>query len=219
MDFEKWREWRELDKATKRARSLHSSLVMANAGLVAKVAREYSRVACKDDLTQAGYMGVMRALERFSPEDRPEAVRTLATLWYVFCRHHIRYAVQEAARAEQTVRRPRGDALEFVGPSELDDSHLGDVGTLLEAPDLSRALATATAAERAAVLGVVVEGYSLAELAARDGYSEDAVSEHLISGWGKIRAAMHGADRVATGTPAPAADETEDDGGPADDDA
>lgn len=208
MDFEKWQLWRASDKSTKAAKKLLSDLVLSNTGLVNKVAREYARVADKEDLVQAGYMGVIRALELFDPGGRPEKVRTIETLWYVFARYRIRYAVQEAARQAQCVRRARGDAYEFAAPAELEDTHMGlDAGALLEAPDLSRALAATSPAERDAVLGVVCMGYSLPELAAAHGWTEDAAGEYLAAGWATVCALVKGAGDAFA---APIATDTDD---------
>lgn len=66
-------------------------IMYANTGLVYKVARRYvGHGVALDDLIQAGYMGVWKAIDRFDPE-RATTFSTYAVVWI---RHHVQREIQ-----------------------------------------------------------------------------------------------------------------------------
>lgn len=128
---------REPGEAGRRARGF---LARANRGLVAKVAREYrGRGVPLEDLVQEGYLGLLRALERFDP-GRGSAFSTYA-MWWI--RQRVGRAVEDMGR---TIRLPEGGrgrlARIIVAREEMTDRFgrvpdLREISEHLDEPSLS----------------------------------------------------------------------------------
>jgi RNA polymerase sigma factor (sigma-70 family) len=87
------------DEGTDRAkeRRLHDALVTLNKPLVVRLARRFGAGYEDDDVQQAGMIGLMHALKKFSPEK--SSFSTYAAYWI---RHEIQQAVQTATNVKRT---------------------------------------------------------------------------------------------------------------------
>jgi RNA polymerase sigma factor (sigma-70 family) len=182
MNFKLFKEWKK--SPSKKAFDL---LVIQNRGLVANVAAQYLRVAPIEDLNQAGYIGVMTALERFNPPDCP---RSIEALWYVFCKLYIRYEVQKFLHEHLLIKRQKEDPRVFEALEDVENLEECSYDIATENPDLSYYLSDLDDAERALVESLLIDGLTLEELEAKTGVSVEFLSAIFDKAWAKIQDAV-----------------------------
>lgn len=157
MDLSKFHLWRITGSTT-----LRNELVLENMGIVHRVIRSAAPGKDYPDLTQAGTIGLMTALDRFDPSKGG---------FYTFAKWHVLHEVQCAilqakgkTRSRKTAERSIHLVREILGWDDLEtDGQIASTETDL---DLKRALQGLTEQERLALIGAV-EGETVTEASER----------------------------------------------------
>ncbi len=165
--------------------------------LVLRVASAYATPGLREDLVQEGFLGLLRAIERYDP--------ARGTPFVAFARHFIRGGISHYVRDHRWIVRPPRSAHRGPRMLSLDAVRDGDAdcgpappasligsheATCDDRAVLVEALATLAPRERLVVFHSSVVGLTQAEVADRLGISQKHVSRVLARALLRLRGAL-----------------------------